>query len=163
MFDHKLLDIYINDHRAASAAGLALARRSLRNNEPSAVASTLRDIVHEIEGEIGVLDEIARVLSVRPDPLKRVLGRVGEFVSRAKLNGQLTGYSPLSRLIEIETLMAGVATKRQLWLSLASSEAGKSLDAFEIEGLAHQAETQHARLTPHHHAAAAEALVLIRA
>ena len=33
-------------------------------------------------------------------------------VGRFKLNGQLRGYSPLSRLVELEILMAGIDAKR---------------------------------------------------
>ena len=159
MFDRRFLEIYLNDHRAGSEAGLALARRTLRNNENSDVGATLRDIVHEIEEEIVILDEIGRFLSLRPNPVKRLLGRAVEFVARAKPNGRLTEYSPLSRLVELESLMGGVATKRQLWLSLLASEVAAALEPFDLEGLAKQAVDQHARLSPHHHAAAAEALV----
>jgi hypothetical protein len=35
-----------------------------------------------------------------------------------KLNGQLRGYSPLSRLDELELLQIGVAGKRRLWRAL---------------------------------------------
>ena len=58
--------------------------------------------------------------------------------------------------------MGAVATKRQLWLSLDASEVGESLAAFDLKGLAKQTAEQPARLAPHHHAAAAEALRLYR-
>jgi hypothetical protein len=160
MFHRRFVDVYLNDHRAGATAGLALARRCLHNNEGSRLGATLRDIASEIEDDALTLDEIANFLSVKPDPVKRVFARAGELLSRAKLNGQLTGYSPLSRLLELETLMAGIETKRQLWLSLDASEIGVSLAAFDLPGLAKRAADQHVRLAVHHDGAAAEALVL---
>jgi hypothetical protein len=43
---------------------------------------------------------------------------VAEKVGRLKPNGQVTGYSPLSRLLELEGLMLGVTGKLGLWNAL---------------------------------------------
>jgi hypothetical protein len=161
MFGRRFVDVYLNDHRAGATAGLALARRCLHNNEGSRVGAALRDITTEIEDDAETLDEIASFLSVKPDPVKRLFARVGELMSRAKLNGRLTRYSPLSRLLELEALMAGTEAKRQLWLSLDAGPVGESLAAFDLQRLVKRAADQHARLAVHHDLAAAEALVLI--
>ena len=48
------------------------------------------------------------------------MGWTGEKLGRLKLNGQLLGYSPLSRLIELEGLMLGIAGKLAMWIALSS-------------------------------------------
>ena len=53
---------------------------------------------------------------------KRVLAQGVERVGRLKLNGRLVGYSPLSRVLELEALMSGVQAKRGLWQALRQSE-----------------------------------------
>jgi hypothetical protein len=46
------------------------------------------------------------------DKVKNIAAWGIEKVGRLKLNGQLTGYSPLSRVVELEGLLAGIAGKR---------------------------------------------------
>src|SRR3954469_4292624 len=95
-----LLRIYLNDHRAAAAAGLSLAQRCEGSNAASPLGAELRALIEEIERDAATLESIASQLSVTSDPVKRVLARVGEIVGRLKLNGRLRGYSPLSRVLE---------------------------------------------------------------
>ena len=52
----RYLGIYLNDHRAGATAGLALAKRVLRENEGSPLADTLRSVLGEIEEEAATLD-----------------------------------------------------------------------------------------------------------
>jgi hypothetical protein len=62
-----------------------------------------------------------------------------------KLNGQLTGYSPLSRLVELEGLTLGCTGKLALWRSLQHlGESG--LKGAEIQELIRRAESQIERL-----------------
>jgi hypothetical protein len=65
---------------------------------------------------------IMRAVKVKVDPLKVLAGWGAEKVGRLKLNGRLLGYSPLSRLIELETLSVGVHGKLALWRSLQQVE-----------------------------------------
>ena len=60
-------------------------------------------------------------LGVDEDRVKQAGARVVEKVGRLKLNGQLLGYSSLSRLVELEAMMLGVTGKRGLWLALNES------------------------------------------
>jgi hypothetical protein len=57
-------------------------------------------------------------LDIAADRSKLLAVTVGERLSRLKLNGQLFGYSDLSRVVELEALCGGVALKRRLWRSL---------------------------------------------
>jgi hypothetical protein len=152
----KYLRIYVNDHRAASRGGLALARRCMARNEGTPLAETLRSVADEIVGEIEVLDRVAGELGFRIDPVKVAAVRAGELAGRLKLNGQLRGYSPLSRLLEIEGLLAGIDAKRSLWRSLKNSLPAGFAGA-DFEALADQATAQRERLVPFHWGAAAAA------
>src|SRR5690349_17051443 len=114
----RLLGIYVNDHRAASAAAISLAKRCQRENAGSPLGDVLASLVPDIEEDAATLNQVAEVLGARSDPVKVGAARAGEVLSRLKLNGQLRGYSPLSRLIEIETLLMGIEGKRLLWRAL---------------------------------------------
>ena len=117
----RLLGIYVNDHRAGSAAGIALAKRCQRENDGTPVGEVLAVLVPEIEEDAATLNRVAEVLGVRSDPVKVGAARAGEILSRLKLNGQLRGYSPLSRVIEIEGLLVGIEGKRLLWKALKAA------------------------------------------
>jgi hypothetical protein len=76
-----------------------------------------------------------------------------------KLNGRIRGYSPLSRLIELEGLAAGIDGKRALWLVLLQIlENDQRVRDFDLAKLASRAEDQRRRLEPHRLSAAQEAL-----
>jgi hypothetical protein len=146
----RYLAIYINDHGAGGAAGLALARRCLSRNERSALGETLRHIVDEIAQDVDTLSSVRRSLALKDDRLKRVIARLVERLTRFKLNGRLRGYSPLSRLLEIEALLTGIDAKRSLWLALQQRDSSACLAGFDLPALARRAENQRERLRPHH-------------
>ena len=144
-----LLRIYINDHRAAATAGLSLVQRCEGSNASSPLGAELRALVEEIEGDAATLAEIASRLSVTDDPVKRVLAQLGEIVGRLKLNGRMRAYSPLSRLVELEALMAGIDAKRSLWRALGALHRSDLAD-FDFDELERRASAQHTRLVPFH-------------
>lgn len=157
--DDKLLRIYLNDHRAGSSAGLELARRCLNNNRGTTYESFLRDLVTGIEEDVHELDNLMDTLGVPPDRLKHGLAWVAEKVGRLKLNGQLTGYSPLSRLWELEGLVMGVTGKRALWRSLEQiAEHDSRLAVTDFDKRITKADEQISGLEEHRLRAATEAL-----
>ena len=111
LLGNDLLGIYLNDHLAGSTAGLELARRGA---EPGT-----RDAPGDFPGRLGRGDRGGpegsseswsgsgwpRTASRSPAAGRRKTGRL-------KLNGRITGYSPLSRLVEVEGLLIGVYGKR---------------------------------------------------
>jgi hypothetical protein len=113
-----LLAIYLRDHHAAGVAGTRLARRIARAHTAT---SDLRQVALEIEQDLVALEAIMRHLGVQPDPTKDALARIGELFARLKPNGRLRERSPLSDLLELETLLVGITGKRALWLSLRGS------------------------------------------
>jgi hypothetical protein len=137
----RLLAIYLNDHLAGAMAGVELARRARGSNEGTDLGDYLTGLVEAVEADREALLRIMDRLEVRADPIKRTLGWAAEKVGRLKPNGQLVGYSPLSRLVELEGLHAGVSGKLSLWQVLDAT-AGAELTDFDLTGLAARAREQ---------------------
>jgi hypothetical protein len=153
-----LLAIYLNDHYAGSTAGLELARRTRASNEGTALGDFLERLTLEIEEDRQSLERIMDRLGVRRDPLKQGFGWAAEKVGRLKLNGQLRGYSPLSRLVELEGLHLGISTKLSLWEILSSTHAAE-LEQLHLDDLIERARRQLDDLKPFRLEAARTALV----
>lgn len=150
--------IYLNDHLAGSTLGVEVARRLRRSNEDEpGFGLVLGDICVEIEADRETLKAIMECLGVGESRFKPLVALVGERLGRLKPNGQLRGYSPLSRLDELELLQAGVAGKRRLWRALEHTHASE-LEEFELGALAERASAQLRRLEALHLTAASLAL-----
>jgi hypothetical protein len=147
---HRLLEIYLADHLAASTAGVALARRSAESNAGTALGEVLSRLATEIAEDRLTLQRIVADLGFRESKPKDALAWVGEKVGRLKLNGQLRGYSPLSRVLELEALSVGVAGKLALWQSLQSVPAlSERLSGFDLDHLTERARRQRAEMEEH--------------
>jgi len=116
--NRQLLGIYLNDHLAGAVGGTELARRALRNNRETALASDLDRLVREIEEDRTTLESLMDRLDVPRNQVKGAAAWLLEKAGRLKLNGRPFGYSPLSRVIELELLATGVEAKRSLWAAL---------------------------------------------
>ena len=153
------LKIYLEDHFAGATAGLELARRTASANAGSAYGEPLGRIADEIEQDREELRAIMTALDVGPDRLKTAGAWAGEKFGRLKLNGHLTGYSPYSRVLEIEGLVIGVTGKLCLWRALRElAPREPQLDLHQLERLAERAERQRAELDELRLAAVAEAV-----
>jgi hypothetical protein len=157
--NEKLLRIYLQDHHAGSAAGLELARRTCGSNDGTDYAETLATLVDEIAADQKSLESIMDDLGFGTDRIKD-LGAWGlEKVGRLKLNGQITGYSPLSRVVELEGLMTGITGKIGLWVALLQiAPEEPRLDAARLERLRERGESQRATVEELRQRAAREAL-----
>jgi hypothetical protein len=155
--NRRRLSIYLNDHMAASTGAVELVRRAASSNRGTHYGDTLAELRTEIEEDREALIAIMGRLGVGVDQARNALGWVAEKVGRLKLNGQLTGYSPLSRLEELEILELGVTGKLLLWESLGRAAAGDVSEA-DLARLADRARTQRERLERLRLDAAAEAL-----
>ena len=146
----RLLEIYLADHLAASTAGLALARRTAESNAGTPLGDALRRLSTEIEDDRRTLQTIVAELGFRESKAKDAVAWLGEKVGRLKLNGQVRGYSPLSRILELEALSVGVAGKLALWQSLESAPAVRErLSGFDLDQLAERARRQRAEIEEH--------------
>ena len=141
--DRKLLRIYLQDHLAGSTGGLELARRARGSNEGTPYGEPLAKLADDIEADRRSLESIMDDLGFGADRAKNLAFWAAEKAGRLKLNGQLTGYSPLSRVLELEGLIAGVNGKRSLWLTLLDLvESEPALDAERLRRLVERAEQQ---------------------
>jgi hypothetical protein len=152
-----LLATYLNDHSAASTGASELARRAARSNRGTRYGEALASLAREIEEDRGALQEIMRRLGVSPDRAKSAVAWSAEKLGRLKLNGRLTGYSPLSRLEELEILTLGVQGKLLLWQALAAAGEPAVPEA-ELDELIKRARSQRRRLERLRLDAATEAL-----
>ncbi len=110
----RLLPIYLNDHLAGSVVGVELARRARASNAGTKLGEALAEICAEIEADRETLRAVMDRLQVAQSRVKPTGAWLAEKLGRLKLNGQLHGYSPLSRVVELEGLCVGVAGKRML-------------------------------------------------
>ena len=119
MFSSELVPIYLNDHLAGATGGVELARRIRDSNgKEQDFAEPLARICREIEEDREALEAVMDELEISRDPLKPIGARVAEKVGRLKPNGRLRGYSPLSRVLELEGLAMGITGKMGLWEAL---------------------------------------------
>lgn len=155
---NRLLEIYLTDHLAAATAGVALARRTAGNNAGSEFGGVLRRLAREIEDDRRALEAIVLQLGFRGSKTKEAVAWVGEKVGRLKLNGQIRGYSPLSRVLELEALAVGVGGKLALWETLLELPGiPERLSAFDLHDLVERARRQRAEILEHRLRAAREA------
>jgi hypothetical protein len=144
----RLLKIYLQDHLAGATAGLELARRSQGANEGTPLGEFLAGLAAEIAEDRDVLTEIMEALDVPQDKVKNAMGWGAEKLGRLKPNGQLTGYSPLSRVVELEGLTVGVRGKLSLFENLRAT-FGEEVAGRNLDGLIARANGQLEGLTEH--------------
>ena len=130
----RLLHIYLQDHHAASAGGVALARRAL---------GPRHHVASQIARDRETLEDVMRQLSIKPSAIKTGVMRVAERAGRLKLNGTLFKRSPLSSVVELETLVVGVRGKEALWTALQRVDVRLQDD---LEALVNSARAQGAEL-----------------
>jgi hypothetical protein len=111
-------ETYLNDHRAGATAGTALARRVWRSNRRTKWGPIIEQVAESIGQDLVVLDEVRAAAGVTGGELKKTAALLTERASRLKLNGHLLSYSPLSRVLELETLMSAIRGKQSLWVAL---------------------------------------------
>ena len=139
----KLLRIYLQDHLAGATGGVELARRARSANEGTTYGDPLAKLADEIEADRRALEGIMEDLGFGADRAKNIAFWAAEKAGRLKLNGQLTGYSPLSRLTELEGLVAGINGKLSLWRSLLEvAPSQPKLDQERLERLLERGEEQ---------------------
>lgn len=141
--ERKLLRIYLQDHLAGSTGGVELARRARGANEGTPYGEALARLADDIDADRRSLESIMEDLGFGADRAKNLAFWAAEKAGRLKLNGQLTGYSPLSRMVEIEGLITGVNGKLSLWRTLREVAGSvPELDADRLARLAERAEHQ---------------------
>lgn len=150
----RYLAIYLNDHLAGATGGVELARRlRASNREDDAFAEPLDRICKEIEADRATLEQAIERLGFSRSTVKPAGAWMAEKLGRLKLNGQLRGYSPLSRLLELEGLLIGITGKMALWKTLAELDGAERL-GIDFERLAARAAEQRSAVDDLHKLAA---------
>ena len=138
-----LLGIYLNDHLAGSTSGLELVRRTARAHADTAAGPPLRQLASEIAEDRRTLLAIMRTLRVPVRHYKVLGGWAAEKAARLKPNGRLRQRSPLSSVIELETLLLGIEGKRAGWRVLRrQAQVDQRLDPAQLDDLIARAEQQ---------------------
>jgi hypothetical protein len=124
--------------------GSRLARRIAQHNEGNHYGSEAARLAEEIEQDKATLEELMDRLGVRQKKARLAIAAATETASRLKPNGRLIGYSPLSRVVELEGLTVGVTGKLELWQSLKAT--GERVDGIDADELIRRAESQRDRV-----------------
>jgi hypothetical protein len=157
--NHKRLSVYLNDHLAGATGGVELVKRIHQENEGTSYSEALARLEHEIEEDRETLTAIMERLDVEQNQFKVSLGWIGEKLGRLKVNDQLIGYSPLSRLVELEAMTLGVTGKLAMWKVLQHVAGGDGrLAEFDLGELIARADRQQSELETLRLRAADEAL-----
>jgi hypothetical protein len=144
--DHKLLGIYLNDHLAASTAGVELVERVAAQHDGDR-GTELTRLADDIAQDREELRALMGRLEVSEDPVKTAAGWLGEKAGRLKPNAHLVSRSPLSDVLELETLRAGTAARIAGFQVLrAVAVHDERLAREELERLLDRAEDQAERL-----------------
>jgi hypothetical protein len=113
------LAIYLRDHHAAACAGAALAQRAADHATlGDERRGELKEVAGEIADDLKSLEKIMTSLGVTPNGVKDAVMRAAEKVGRLKLNGCVISRSPLSSVVELEGLLAGITSKQGMWRAL---------------------------------------------
>ena len=132
----------MNDHLAGATLGVELARRTAGSNrDDERFGPPLARICEEIEADRTTLEEVMEALEISRDRVKPCGAWIAEKLGRLKPNGQLRGYSPLSRLVELEGLYLGISGKARLWKALEST-LGERSPQFDFAALGERADRQ---------------------
>jgi hypothetical protein len=138
-----LLHIYLQDHLAGATFGYQLAERCRRKNRHSEFGAPLAELASEIASDRESLVAVMRRVGAERSNVKVSAAWFSEKIRRLKPNGRLLSYTPLSRVVELEGLVIGIAGKRALWRTLESlAPQGGELEGFDFTVLAERAEDQ---------------------
>ena len=145
MSGSNLLRIYLRDHHATAVAGTELAKRSAKSNAGTQYETLLNGLRDELFEDLRSLEETMSRLGINAAKGKDGAMWMAEKFGRLKLNGSLTAYSPLSRVVEFEGLALNSLGNKSVWTGLAQIEH-PALDVNELKRLEQRADDQGRRL-----------------
>lgn len=138
-----LLAIYLNDHYAGATGGLELFRRAAKSPPNSEDGAALADLAQQVEEDRDALARIMADLGVPTSQSKAAMGWLAEKAGRLKPNGHILSRSPLSDLLEAESMLLGVLVKAACWRTLRIlAESDERLSADRLDTLLERAEQQ---------------------
>lgn len=141
------LAIYLNDHLAGATAGTELVRRMAKSQSGATGDHELGVLAGEIAEDRQSLLDIMHRLGVPVRRYKVAAGWLGEKAGRLKTNGRVVRRSPLSPLLELESMRLGVEGKASGWRTLRElADSDRRLDAGRLDTLLDRARAQATRL-----------------
>ena len=157
MPDH--LKTYLVDHAALTLSVLELAKRAKNSNPEGELAKFLGEIIPIVEAERKTLQDMLRRIKGRESPLKNFAAWSAEKAGRFKLNDSLFTYSDLSRVVELEALLAATEIKTAMWDALATLAMTRSdFRDLDLGGYLRKNKTMGDKLRAFHRTAAHQAL-----
>ncbi|MFB8381154.1 transaldolase [Streptomyces rubiginosohelvolus] len=156
----RLLAIYLNDHYAGATGGRELFRRAAQASTDAAGGTALADLAQQVEEDRDALARIMTDLGVPTSQSKAAMGWLAEKAGRLKPNGHILTRSPLSDLLEAESMLLGVLGKAACWRTLRIlAETDARLPADHLDTLLERAEQQSDTLEGLRSAAASRTLL----
>ncbi|MFE4862609.1 transaldolase [Streptomyces sp. NPDC056670] len=154
-----LLAIYLNDHYAGASSGSELFRRAAEAHADAEGRAALTDLAQQVDEDRDALAQIMADLGVPRSQSKAAIGWLAEKAGRLKANGHLFARSPLSDVLETESMLLGVLGKAACWRTLRIlAESDTRLSADNLDTLLDRAEQQSATLEELRSTAAVRAL-----
>jgi len=151
----RYITIYLRDHLAMGRAGIDFAIRIANSNDHNVIGARLDEFISELDEEIDAVLRTMELLGIEPSQLKMAGAWLAEKIGRFKLNGEVTGYSPLSRVLELEFLMAAVQARKGLWMTMNDARrVYPELDELPIDRFVRRTDRQLEELTDMHKKAA---------
>ena len=145
----RFLRIYMNDQLALGIAWREVAKRAQGENEGTPLGEALRRVATGISEDVETFEAMMDRLGLGRDRVKTAAATVAERLGRLKLNGQVRGYSPLSRFAELDVLAMGIEGKKILWANLRDfGELSRRLPDVDFGELIRRAQTQRDELEP---------------
>ena len=114
------LKTYLVDHAALTLSVLELAKRARNSNSEGELGEFLTEVVPILEAERKTLKEMLCRIKGSDSHLKNFAAWGAEKAGRFKLNDSLFSYSDLSRVVELEALLAATEVKTAMWDALVA-------------------------------------------
>jgi hypothetical protein len=156
------LGIYLNDHLAGSMTAIELVRRAVEQYKDTELGDFFARIGAEIEQDRDTLKEVMAANGVAIRRYKLAAAWAAEKAARLKFNGALLRRSPLTPMVELETLVIGIHGKEQL-LRVLRANAPDEAAAARFDELIERARKQHDDVEQHRIDAGKRALSPARA
>ncbi|MFE4632342.1 transaldolase [Streptomyces sp. NPDC056773] len=138
-----LLGIYLNDHYAAATGGLELFRRAAKAHQGKKDGEVLSGLARRVDEDRDSLARIMTALGVQTSQSRAAMGWLAEKAGRLKHNGHTLSRSPLSDVVEAESMLLAVHGKAAGWRTLrALAETDHRLQAEDVDALLERADQQ---------------------
>lgn len=131
--DWPLLSLYMSDHISGATAGVQRMSRMAEEYKDTPHGADLARMTRELKEERAFYLELVKRRGLPQRSYRQVAAWIGERVGRLKLNGRLTGGSPMTPVLESELMQGAVLAKIAGWrtLSTYADDLGVGTEVFE--------------------------------